>query len=80
MSNLKNKDIKALLVEFQATKGYFLDFTNNQFEEFFEDFDIEIYEDKYNSKGNSKANRFKEFLSLESDELISKVLEDLRKI
>ena len=78
MSSLKNKDIKALLKEFKCTDGYFLDWTNNQFEEFFEDFDIEIYDDEWSVNGNSKGKRFKTFLQIADDSLIEQVLKTLR--
>ena len=80
MGSLKRREVKQLLIEFKATQGFFLDLTNNEFEELFENtLDIEIYDDKYSLRGNSKANRFQEFLRLESDELINKLLEQLRK-
>lgn len=78
MSSLKNKDIKVLLAEFQADKGYFLDWSNDKFETFFEDFDIEIYDEEYSINGNSKGKRFKTFLALSSDKLVEEVLYDLR--
>ena len=80
MSSLKNKDIKALLKEFKAEHGYFLDWSNNQFEEFFEEFDVEIYEELYSTNGNSKGKRFKTFLTTSSDEQIATVLIALRAL
>ena len=79
MSSLKNKEIRDLLKEFKANKGFFLDWSNSKFEEFFEDFDIEIYDDKYNINGNSKGKRFKTFLQISEDSLIKEVLKVLRK-
>jgi len=79
MSSLKNKDIKELLKEFKCTEGYFLNWSNNQFEEFFEEFfDIEIYDEEFGVNGNSKGKRFKTFLQIADDSLIKQVLRTLR--
>lgn len=59
--------------------GSVLDFTNRSFNEFFKDFGIEIYNDRYlaHENGNSKANRMRAFWAIESNELVSQVLHSL---
>ena len=57
--------------------GYVLDFSNRTFEEFFHDYEIAIYDDKYGIHGNSKANRMRAFWELETDQTVAKVLTGL---
>lgn len=81
MATLSKRVIKSLIVEFKAEAGYFLDFSNDQFEDFvFESTGLEIFDEKYESLGTSKAKRFKEFVRLESDPVINKLIADLRAI
>jgi len=54
--------------------GYVLDFTNESFERFFNDYGVDIYGDKYDLHGPSKARRLRAFLDLEPDELLGQVL------
>ena len=54
--------------------GYVLDFTNTSFERFFNDFGVDIYDDRYKFHGNSKANRLRAFWDIEPDELVGRVL------
>lgn len=61
----------------QLTSGFVLDFTNNGFQSFFADLDIDIYDDeKYpgNGSSSSKANRLRALLKSGSDDEVHKAL------
>jgi hypothetical protein len=60
-------------------EGFVLDFVNRTFEDFFlESFNVEIYNDKYNSgNSGSKANRLREFWKKESNYLVGKSIIEL---
>lgn len=62
-------------------EGFVLNFVNRTFEDFFlESFNIEIYNDKYNSgNSGSKANRLREFWKKESNYLVGKYIKTLTK-
>jgi hypothetical protein len=58
--------------------GYVLDFSDRTFSDFMHDaVEVDIYDSKYKYKSGSKANRLRAFWTQESDDLVSKVLEDL---
>ena len=59
--------------------GYVLDFSNREFESFFSDFQLQIFELKYTSHGSSasKANSLRAFWDLEDDEIVGRVLSAL---
>jgi len=57
--------------------GYLLDFSNKTFQEFMNDFDIDLGLEKYTQNGDSKAKRFKEFLKLENNKVVADVLNSL---
>ena len=77
MANLKFNE-KQIFEKLFDDGGYVLDFTNRSFEEFFQDFKIDIFSEKYNIKSSgSKMNRLRAFWELENDKLVGEVLESL---
>lgn len=75
---LKRSEQRKIDEIFDMQNGYVLGFSNRLMAEFFEDeFDIEIYDDKYSNNGTSKANRLRTFIQIEDDNLVAKVLEKL---
>ncbi len=74
MSSLKSSGKLSLERLLGMESGYVLDFSNRTFAEFFEDYGIDIYSEKYSQQGQSKANRLRAFWSLESNDLVGRVL------
>lgn len=67
-----------LVRDFFIDGGYVLDFSNRTFQEFMADsIGIDIYLDKYTGYSGSKGSRLAEFVKLESDTIVGKVLGDL---
>ena len=62
---------------FGMESGYVLDFTNATFDQYFQDYNIDIYSERYGEYGNSKANRMRAFWQLDSDEIVGNVLSEL---
>ncbi len=60
--------------------GYVLDFTDNTFRMFFDNYNINIDNEKYYKHGTSKGKRMFAFLELEDNVTIIKVLTDLANI
>ena len=54
--------------------GSVLDFTNDTFGEFFHDYDVDIYSERFRIYGDSKAKRMRAFWQLEPDQVVSDVL------
>ena len=54
--------------------GYVLDFTNATFDEFFQDYNVDIYNERFRIYGESKAKRMRAFWQLEPDEVVADVL------
>ena len=79
MANLKFNE-KQIFEKLFDNGGYVLDFTNRTFEEFFQDFNISIYTNKYNINGDSKMKRLRTFWSIENDKLVGEVLESLLEL
>ena len=77
MANLSAIDRRLLEELFNMGGGYVLDFTNADFEAFFRDHDIEIYQDRYQNYGGSKAKRLRAFWELESDQKVGEVIDSL---
>lgn len=71
---LDKKDQKIIEQYLGMGSGYVLNYSNRTFEEFFNQFDIEIYDERYNDIGDSKAKRFRSFFNQHDDALIGKVL------
>ena len=71
---LDKKKQKAIEQYFDMGTGYVLHYVNRTFAEFFDQFDIDIYDDKYCDIGDSKAKRLRSFFNQHDDALIGKVL------
>ena len=82
MSSLKAVEKKLFEELFEMESGYVLDFTNNEFAEFFrESAKVDIYSPKYNiNNGDSKAKRLRAFWEIEPDTLVGKVLTELLEV
>lgn len=76
MANLKFNE-KQLFEKLFDRGGYVLNFSNRTFEEFFKDFNVAIYSDKYSFNGDSKMKRLRAFWEIETDVLVGKVLMSL---
>ncbi|AIW21819.1 TIR domain-containing protein [Vibrio coralliilyticus] len=72
---LTKQDQKLIERYFDMQTGYVLHYSNRTFEEFFEQFNIEIYDDIYSEFGDSKAKRLRAFFLYNDDNLIGQVLE-----
>lgn len=59
---------------FDMRTGYVLHHSNRTFADFFEQFDIDIYNDRYCDIGDSKAKRLRSFFNQHDDEIIGKVI------
>ena len=62
---------------FDMKSGYLLDFSNSSLQEFMNDFEIDLGNNKYDKYGSSKAKRFRAFWEVESDEVVTAVLKAL---
>lgn len=76
MANLKFRE-RQLFEKLFDRGGYVLDFSNRTFEEFFKDFSIDIFSEKYNKNSGSKMNRLRAFWEIESDKKVGEVLLNL---
>lgn len=76
MANLKFNE-KQLFEKLFDRDGYVLDLSNRTFEEFFKDFNIDIFSEKYNKNSGSKMNRLRAFWEVESDKKVGEVLLNL---
>ena len=77
MATLKSRDKAILEKIFQMGGGYVLDFSDRTMEAFFaEDFDIEVYDKKYDFdfQSNSKANRMRGIWLAESDPKVGSII------
>ncbi len=79
MAKLKFTE-KQLFEKLFDNGGYVLDFSNRTFEEFFNDFNISIYSNKYSINGGSKMKRLRAFWSIDNDKLVGEVLESLLEL
>ena len=77
LAQLKHKTKRLLEELLEMGGGYVLDFSNRTFEEFFEDFGISIYSDKYSGEGDSKANRMRSFVAIERSDVVEAVIREL---
>lgn len=57
--------------------GYVLDFSNATFAEFFNDYGIDIYNQRYQINGSSKAKLMRSFWKIETDQQVGTVLDGL---
>jgi hypothetical protein len=74
MSSLTAVEKNKLEKLFGMHTGYVLNFSNRTFENFFADFEIEIYSEKYDYGGASKASLLRAFWKLEADHLVGQVI------
>ncbi|WP_045399127.1 TIR domain-containing protein [Vibrio campbellii] len=76
MATISRKDRALLTKYFQMDGGYVLDFSNRTFANFFEEFEIDIEDEKYslNYSSASKGNRMKGFWDLEDNQIVGNVL------
>lgn len=74
MSSLTAIEKNKLEKLFGMHTGYVLHFSNRTFENFFADFDINIYSDKYIQEGSSKAKLLRTFWKTESDHLVGQII------
>ena len=77
MANLSSVDRKILETLLGMGGGYLLDFSNVTYAEFFNDYGIDIYHQRYQVFGNSKAKLMRGFWQVASDEQVGKILEGL---
>jgi hypothetical protein len=77
MSNLSGRDKRQLEKLFDMGSGYVMFFNNRTFSEFFSEYNVNIYDDRYSAHGGSKANRLREFWDSEPNYIVAKVIEDL---
>ena len=77
MSSLSGADKQCLEVVFGMEGGYVLDFSNARFEQFFDSYDVDIRDARYQIYGESKAKRMRAFWDQDPDELVGRVLFDL---
>lgn len=62
-------------------EGYVLKFNNREFGEFFNDYEVNIFSEKYNIKSSgSKMNRLRAFWEIENDKLVGNVLRGLLEL
>lgn len=78
MVQLKRSEMRIIDDAFDMHGGYVLNFSDRTFAEFFEDeFNIEIYTEKYNFNGGSKAKHLRAFVESEDAYNVSRVLRKL---
>ena len=66
MAKLKHSQMRALDEIFGMQGGYVLDFSNSTMARFFSDeFQVDIYAERYADRGTSKANRLRAFIEKE---------------
>jgi len=78
MANLKAHE-KVIFEKLFDRNGYVLDFKDATFGEFFNEYGINIDEDKYKQNGTSKMKRLRAFWQIESDKTVANVLLGLLK-
>lgn len=71
---LDKKDQRVIETYFNMGTGYVLNYSNRTFSEFFEQFSIDIYDDRYAEFGDSKAKRLRSFFNQHDNSFISKIL------
>lgn len=77
MSSLKYVDKEVLEKIFEMSGGYVLNFSDRSFTTFFNDFSIDITNQKYAKYGSSKANRLRTFWEIETDTIVASVIDSL---
>ena len=77
MSSLQFGEKKLFEKIFAMEGGYLLDFSNASLQEFLNDYEIDLGNNKYDKYGASKAKRFRAFWEVEPDEVVTPVLKGL---
>ena len=77
MSSLTYSEKRYLKNILDMHSGYVLDFSDRTFGEFFDQYNIDIHDIKYQAFGTSKANKLRAFWKLEPDQLVGTVLSDM---
>lgn len=80
MSNLSNADIKYLDNALRLETGFIVRFTKESFAEFFQHFNINIYNEKYAVNGTSMTNILHTFWELEDNKLVAIILLELASL
>ncbi len=80
MSNLSPADIKYLDNALRLETGFIVRFTKESFAEFFQHFNINIYDEKYTAKGTSMTSVLHTFWELEDNKLVAMTLLELASL
>lgn len=80
MSNLSHADTKYLDNALRLETGFIVRFTKESFAEFFQHFNINIYDEKYAAKGTTMTNRIHTFWELEDNKLVAMTLLELASL
>ena len=75
MAKISTLDKRLLENAFGMQNGYVLDFSDESFRRFFEDFEINITDEKYYKNGTSKANRLRTFWDIENNDVVADTIE-----
>ena len=80
MSNLSPADIKYLDNALRLETGFIVRFTKESFAEFFQYFNINIYDEKYSVNGSSMTDILHTFWELENNKLVAMTLLELASL
>ncbi len=80
MSNLSSADIKYLDNALRLETGFIVRFNKESFAEFFQHFDINIYDEKYSVNGPSMTNMLHTFWDIEDNKLVAMSLFELASL
>lgn len=80
MSNLSPADIKYLDNALRLETGFIVRFTKESFAEFFQHFNINIYDEKYSVNGSSMTDILHTFWELENNKLVAMTLLELASL
>ena len=77
MSNLTGADKLILEKVLPMGEGYVMNFSDASFGQFFNDYNVDIYDARYQIYGTSKANKMRAFWDIDTDEIVERVLSAL---
>ncbi len=80
MSNLSPADIKYLDNALRLETGFIVRFTKESFADFFQHFNINIYDEKYSVNGSSMTDILHTFWELENNKLVAMTLLELASL
>ena len=80
MSNLSPADIKYLDNALRLETGFIVRFTKESFADFFQHFNINIYDEKYSVNGSSMTGILHTFWELENNKLVAMTLLELASL